>query len=44
VPAIIAGLLIAPIGLLGTVLSYGFVVLLVAAMGLLAQYRVDALR
>ncbi|GAA4622641.1 hypothetical protein GCM10023196_015650 [Actinoallomurus vinaceus] len=41
VPAIIAGLLIAPVGLLTTVLGYGLVILVVAALGLFAQYRVN---
>ncbi|XUL91422.1 hypothetical protein ACQ86D_36405 [Streptomyces galilaeus] len=40
VPAIIAGLLIAPLGLLGTVLGYGIAVLTAASVGLFAQYRV----
>ncbi|MFG2907455.1 hypothetical protein ACGF13_20620 [Kitasatospora sp. NPDC048286] len=39
VPAIIAGLLIAPVGLLGTVLGHGVAV---AALGLIVQYRLDA--
>ncbi len=39
VPAIIAGLLIAPLGLLHTVLGYGVVIIAAAALGLLAQYR-----
>ncbi|MGH1551699.1 hypothetical protein ACRAWF_04485 [Streptomyces sp. L7] len=39
-PAIIAGLLIAPLGLLGTVLGYGIAVLTAASVGLFAQYRV----
>ncbi|MFE7531732.1 hypothetical protein ACFU7Y_39435 [Kitasatospora sp. NPDC057542] len=42
VPAIIAGLLIAPVGLLATVLGYGAAVHAVAAPGLLAQYRFAA--
>ncbi|MEU9289984.1 MFS transporter [Streptomyces sp. NPDC048275] len=44
VPAIIAGLLIAPAGLLATVLGYGVVILAVAALGLLAQHRVNTRR
>jgi len=39
VPAIIAGLLIAPVGLLGTVLGYGVAILVTATLGLLAQHR-----
>ncbi|MEV5080001.1 MFS transporter [Streptomyces sp. NPDC056159] len=39
VPAIIAGLLIAPLGLPNTVLGYGVAIIAVAALGLLAQYR-----
>jgi MFS family permease len=39
VPAIVAGLLIAPLGLLHTVLGYGAVIIAAAALGLLAQYR-----
>jgi MFS family permease len=42
VPAIIAGLLIAPFGLQGTVLGYGVAVLVAATLGLVAQYRVNA--
>jgi hypothetical protein len=42
VPAIIAGLLIAPAGLLGTVLGYGVAILVVAILGLLAQCRVNS--
>ncbi|WP_158104655.1 MULTISPECIES: MFS transporter [Streptomyces] len=44
VPAIIAGLLIAPLGLLHTVLGYGVVVIAAAALGLLAQYRMHTRR
>ncbi|MEV6022184.1 MFS transporter [Streptomyces sp. NPDC052036] len=44
VPAIIAGLLIAPIGLRTTVLGYGVVILATAALGLLAQYRTHTRR
>jgi uncharacterized membrane protein len=44
VPAIIAGLLIAPVGLLGTVLGYGVAILVVAALGLFAQHRVNTRR
>ncbi|MFI9047332.1 hypothetical protein [Streptomyces sp. NPDC053427] len=40
VPAIVAGLLIAPVGLLGGFLEYGVAVLVVATVGLFAQYRV----
>ncbi|MDT0462176.1 MFS transporter [Streptomyces gibsoniae] len=39
VPAIIAGLLIAPLGLRTTVLGYGVVILATAALGLFTQYR-----
>lgn len=39
IPAIIAGLLIAPVGLLATVLGYGVVILAVAVAGILAQSR-----
>ncbi|MFF7926079.1 MFS transporter [Streptomyces mirabilis] len=42
VPAIVAGLLIAPVGLQGTVLGYGVAVLVAATVGLVAQYRVNA--
>ncbi|MEU9366819.1 MFS transporter [Streptomyces avermitilis] len=42
VPAIIAGLLIAPAGLPATVLGYGVAILVIAALGLLAQHRVHA--
>ncbi|GAX55330.1 MFS transporter [Streptomyces olivochromogenes] len=42
VPAVIAGLLIAPVGLRGTVLGYGVAVLVAATVGLVAQYRVNA--
>ncbi|MFG2259226.1 MFS transporter [Streptomyces mirabilis] len=42
VPAIGAGLLIAPVGLQGTVLGYGVAVLVAATVGLVAQYRVNA--
>jgi MFS family permease len=42
VPAIVAGLLIAPVGLQGTVLGYGVAVLVAATAGLVAQYRVNA--
>jgi MFS family permease len=42
VPAIIAGLLIAPVGLQGTVLGYGVAILVAATLGLVAQYRVNA--
>ncbi|MFI9047148.1 MFS transporter [Streptomyces sp. NPDC053427] len=41
IPAIIAGLLVAPVGLLGTVLGYGAAVIAVAALGLFAQYRIS---
>ncbi|MGN5377927.1 hypothetical protein ACQ4WX_10335 [Streptomyces lasalocidi] len=41
VPAIIAGLLVAPAGLLATVLGYGAAVLATAALGLFAQYRIS---
>jgi hypothetical protein len=41
IPAIIAGLLIAPVGLLATVLGYGVAVGAVAALGLVAQYRLS---
>ncbi len=41
IPAIIAGLLVAPAGLLGTVLGYGAAVIAVAALGLFAQYRIS---
>lgn len=44
VPAIIAGLLIAPLGLLNTVLGYGVAALVAAAFGLVAQYRLGAHR
>jgi hypothetical protein len=37
VPAIIAGLLIAPAGLLATVLGYGVAIILAALAGLVAQ-------
>ncbi|MFD3925664.1 MFS transporter [Streptomyces sp. NPDC058614] len=40
VPAIIAGLLIAPVGLLNTILGYGFVIIAAAVLGLIAQYRI----
>lgn len=39
-PAIIAGLLISPVGLQGTVLGYGVAILLAATLGLIAQTRV----
>ncbi|MBV6699427.1 MFS transporter [Kitasatospora aureofaciens] len=39
IPTIIAGLLIAPIGLLHTVLGYGIAVILAAALAILAQHR-----
>jgi MFS family permease len=39
VPAIIAGLLVAPAGLLATVLGYGVAVILAASAGLVAQAR-----
>ena len=42
IPAIIAGLLIAPLGLLPTVLGYGVVILAAAALGLVAQRRLYA--
>jgi MFS family permease len=42
IPTIIAGLLVAPIGLLSTVLGYGAVIIVAAAAGLLAQTRVAA--
>jgi MFS family permease len=42
VPAIIAGLLIAPVGLQGTVLGYGVAILVAATLGLVTQYRVNA--
>ncbi|MCF3128945.1 MFS transporter [Streptomyces olivochromogenes] len=44
VPAIVAGLLIAPLGLLNTVLGYGVAILVAAAFGLVAQYRVERRR
>jgi len=44
VPAIVAGLLIAPVGLLGTVLGYGVIILVTATVGLLAQHRVATSR
>lgn len=44
VPAIIAGLLIAQVGLLGTVLGYGAAILVAATLGLFAQYRVNTSR
>jgi MFS family permease len=44
IPSIIAGLLVAPIGLLGTVLGYGAVIIVAAAAGLLAQTRMAAAR
>ncbi|MCX5554544.1 MFS transporter [Streptomyces sp. NBC_00038] len=40
VPAIIAGLLIAPVGLMNTVLGYGFAIIATAVLGLIAQYRI----
>lgn len=40
-PAIIAGVLVTPLGLLPTVLGYGTVVLLVAAAGLASQIKAD---
>ncbi|MFJ3306858.1 MFS transporter [Streptomyces sp. NPDC086549] len=40
VPALIAGLLIAPLGLLNTVLGYGVAVIAAATVGLLTQYRI----
>jgi MFS family permease len=39
VPAIIAGLLVAPAGLLATVLGYGIAIILAASVGLIAQIR-----
>ena len=39
VPAIIAGLLVAPAGLLATVLGYGVAIILTASAGLVAQIR-----
>jgi hypothetical protein len=39
VPAIIAGLLVAPAGLLATVLGYGVAIILAASAGLAAQIR-----
>jgi uncharacterized membrane protein len=39
IPSIIAGLLVAPIGLLSTVLGHGVVIIVAAAAGLLAQTR-----
>ena len=42
VPAIIAGLLIAPIGLSATVLGYSVAILVAAGIGLLAQRRLAA--
>jgi MFS family permease len=39
VPAIIAGLLVAPAGLLATVLGYGVAIILAASAGLVAQIR-----
>nr|WSY48896.1 hypothetical protein OG999_01200 [Streptomyces sp. NBC_00886] len=44
VPAIIAGLLITPVGLLGTVLGYGVAIVATATLRLLAQYRVNTSR
>jgi MFS family permease len=41
VPAIVAGQLIAPLGLLPTVLGYGAAILLAAGVGILAQVRVS---
>ncbi|MEU7411298.1 MULTISPECIES: MFS transporter [Streptomyces] len=41
VPAIIAGFLVAPAGLRGTVLGYGAAVLATSALGLFAQYRIS---
>jgi MFS family permease len=41
IPAIIAGLLIAPLGLFTTVLGYGVAILVAAALGLLAQHRAE---
>ncbi|MGW7379159.1 hypothetical protein [Streptomyces sp. NPDC054794] len=44
VPAIVAGLLIAPVGLLNTVLGHGVAILVAAAFGPVAQYRVERRR
>ncbi|MET8627600.1 MFS transporter [Kitasatospora sp. NPDC004669] len=41
IPAVIAGLLIAPVGLLATVLGYGVAILAVAILGLFAQRRIE---
>jgi len=41
VPAIVAGVLDASIGLLGTVIAYGVVIVLAAAAGLAAQLRLS---
>ncbi len=38
-PAIIAGLLVAPVGLLATVLGYGMAIIVAASAGLAAQIR-----
>ena len=38
-PAIIAGLLVGPAGLLATVLGYGVAIILAASAGLVAQIR-----
>ncbi|PJM93153.1 hypothetical protein CG719_24170 [Streptomyces sp. CB01373] len=40
IPAVIAGLLVAPAGLLGTFLGYGAVVIATVTLGLFAQYRI----
>ncbi|HEY2203571.1 MAG TPA: MFS transporter [Pseudonocardia sp.] len=39
VPTLVAGLLVAPVGLLGTVLGYAVLIITTAAVGLLAQAR-----
>ncbi|MGW1006382.1 MFS transporter [Streptomyces sp. NPDC002520] len=44
VPAIIAGLLISPLGLRDTVLGYGIAVIAAATLGLLTQYRIHKRR
>jgi hypothetical protein len=41
VPAIVAGVLDASIGLLGTVIAYGVLIVLAAAAGLAAQLRLS---
>jgi hypothetical protein len=44
VPAIIAGLLIAQVGLLTTVLGYGVAIIVAAVAGLFAQLRVNRIQ